>query len=682
MIRFVIPFLGLFIGSLFIYGQSPGSEIDFGRYNGKLDEEPVAKSPKNRTYYPLEETGKLDLSKAKVHYSKVFKGDTTSMSYNGYFIEFNPAHIYNEEPDFTYYSDYVTNDDWNLFRRYVLDSTARRILLEIFGSEGLIPTYDEDGRELYFTDWNLSWKPKLNYKKETKNEQFTFLAHMFYSESERFNEELLLDEREIVYEYTWVDLDSLVSSQKDIHNNSKRNLIGFQKFDAKYWRNYRDYFVWEKAGLYRDSTFWIKDSSSWHFGNLEDQLVTYYNWHEEFKSMPVSGITQPQARAYLNWLQWNHNNYLEKHDIPFYVVYELPENNSAELTEVQIPEFDLSHWRITNAQYKEFVEFVRDSIARRIIGQEFGTEEFLVPILDDELQEKDESLWNLDRSGRIDWKRKTSGEKIEDRDGQKQKAPYGTLRPLYYPFCFGDTNLIDKRKLNFEYYFMDFKTASIEFERNSAKDGFDCKIYNADNRKWDKHCLNEPQSVDGFHGYEGFRGKDLNLSHVNANCEATDIFSHEDRSQYIIKDIINVYPNVLNGFINRRCFLKDHSYEFDLPREEFCEHYDCVHCPQPEDWDEWFLNPPQEYDFDSQPNALIKEISYAQFRAYWWWWNTERRKEVNGNPVIADYIPSEEEFVKLQNGEDVIHPKEVHELPTPTFNYVMKFYRIQPSTNN
>ncbi len=44
------------------------------------------------------------------------------------------------------------------------------------------------------------------------------------------------------------------------------------------------------------------------------------------------------------------------------------------------------------------------------------------------------------------------------------------------------------------------------------------------------------------------------------------------------------------------------------------------------------------------------------------------------NPAIRDYIPSREEFKKIQKGEIVLHPKETHELPSPVFRYEVKFY--------
>lgn len=654
----------LFSIAVSLTGQKPGSEIDFGKYSSKGGEL-FKKCPER--YQATEHETTIDLQKAKVHYSRVFEGDTTSMSYNGYFVEFYKNRINSNTPDYEFYSDYVTNEDWNLFRKYVLDSTARKTLGHNMGPDGwLIPTYDEyiDERPIHY--WNLDWNTsKLEFGLTSNNQQYFILAHLFYSESDRFNREVKIDDRDLFYQYYWIDFEAINIKSKTI----KYKDVNGQDRTFKSYRNRSNFIIKEDCSIYRDSTMWITDSSSLHFGNIEDQLVTYYNWHEEFKDKPVIGITQPQARAYLNWLELNHNEYLMKNSIPYKVEYELPTKGPLlNLPSIEIPSFDLSAWQITNKQYKEFVHYVQDSIARRYLAEVWGEEGYLVPTYDAKHQERDMSDWNIDWKGKIDWDRKTSAIKHG-----KKAAPYGLIEELYNVQCCGDTNLIDKRKLNFEYYFYDLKTASIELERRPAKDGFDCKVWKADTCKWDKTCLNDPEAYKMFQGYEHFQGKDLNLSHINARCEATDVFSHEDRSQFIIKDILNVYPGVIVGYPHRRCVYNMNAY-YDAPEEEICKYIDCEMCPQPASWEEFEMNPPKEYDFDSNPEALVSGLSYEQFRAYWWWWNRERRKKVTGNPVIADYIPSEEEFIKIQKGETVVHPKEVHALPTPTFNYVMKFY--------
>ena len=69
---------------------------------------------------------------------------------------------------------------------------------------------------------------------------------------------------------------------------------------------------------------------------------------------------------------------------------------------VTMSAFYMDHTEITNNEYRQFVYWVRDSIAMRYLSEEFP-EEFLLPTLDDELEEKDEEDWNLDWDVEIDW---------------------------------------------------------------------------------------------------------------------------------------------------------------------------------------------------------------------------------------------------------------------------------------
>ena len=59
---------------------------------------------------------------------------------------------------------------------------------------------------------------------------------------------------------------------------------------------------------------------------------------------------------------------------------------------------------ITNNEYRQFVNYVKDSIARRILGAEFP-DRFLVPTYDDELQEKGEDEWQLNWDERFNCSR-------------------------------------------------------------------------------------------------------------------------------------------------------------------------------------------------------------------------------------------------------------------------------------
>ncbi|MFZ5554289.1 MAG: SUMF1/EgtB/PvdO family nonheme iron enzyme [Bacteroidota bacterium] len=71
--------------------------------------------------------------------------------------------------------------------------------------------------------------------------------------------------------------------------------------------------------------------------------------------------------------------------------------------------FFFKQYEVTNAEYREFVYWVRDSIARRLIAEEYP-EEFLIPVYDDNGNELDTYNWD------INWKKefKYSDDKYKD----------------------------------------------------------------------------------------------------------------------------------------------------------------------------------------------------------------------------------------------------------------------------
>jgi len=168
-------------------------------------------------------------------------------------------------------------------------------------------------------------------------------------------------------------------------------------------------------------------------------------------------------------------------------------------------------------------------------------------------------------------------------------------------------------------------------------------------------------------------GKNLNLGYLNNLGHYTDVYSHNDRSSFIVRDVLNVYPGIVYREVNKTCKKIGvcNEYESSSDSLDICSMVDCELCPQKFDWE----NKPKEYDFKASPSDLITAIEYYQYVAYWRWRIRMKKYPIkHPNPVVSNYIPSKEEFEKIQNEEALIHPKEVHNLPTPSFRYVVKFY--------
>lgn len=168
---------------------------------------------------------------------------------------------------------------------------------------------------------------------------------------------------------------------------------------------------------------------------------------------------------------------------------DVPSSVTQQAKTVSVQAFYMDETEITNNEYRQFVYWVRDSIARRILGEEVD-EEYLISI-----NEYDEDIdpphinWNK----RIQW------------DEQDQRE---ALEVMYYPEFerFRGYREIDVRKLDYEYFWIDYRDAA---------------------RK-------------------GGPGAPLRQRGMT------------DRSVFIKRDVINVYPDTL-------CWVHDFTYSFNEP---------------------------------------------------------------------------------------------------------------------
>jgi formylglycine-generating enzyme len=168
---------------------------------------------------------------------------------------------------------------------------------------------------------------------------------------------------------------------------------------------------------------------------------------------------------------------------------------------VTVDPFWMDETEITNNEYRQFVYWVKDSIMRRMLGEQ----------LDDFVFSED-AFGNPIDPPKINW-----DIRIDYRDEEINEI----LSDIFYPVeerFFGQKS-IDTRKLSYEYFWIDLKQAAKRSNR-----------YNFETKE-----------------YEG--------TVVNNDGERIDI---EDRSSFIIRDIINVYPDTL-------CWIADFTYAYNEP---------------------------------------------------------------------------------------------------------------------
>jgi len=156
---------------------------------------------------------------------------------------------------------------------------------------------------------------------------------------------------------------------------------------------------------------------------------------------------------------------------------------------VSVQAFYMDETEITNNEYRQFVNWVRDSIAHRILGEEVSDDHFITSNAYDEEYEPPLINW----AERIRWTEPDVREALEQ---------------MFYPDFerFYGARQLDTRKLDFEYYWIDFKDAA---------------------RK-------------------GGAGAPLRERGMT------------DRSIFIKRDVINVYPDTL-------AWVHDYTYSFNEP---------------------------------------------------------------------------------------------------------------------
>lgn len=220
---------------------------------------------------------------------------------------------------------------------------------------------------------------------------------------------------------------------------------------------------------------------------------------------------------------------------------------------VSVQAFYMDQTEITNNEYRQFVEWVRDSIARELIYS--GVEEDadaadFINYEDNyfdgvEMVEFDEANRDENRAQfSLNWDRRFSYE-------DEEYLPL--LADMYYPQAerFYKRRDIDTRKLIFRYYWIDFREAARRGRIEIVPNGYD----NQGNKVAQEHReLNTPP-----HPFtEEPQGQDADFGYFNKKGQNNAIRGHADRQRFIIDEAIQVFPDTL-------CWVRDFTYSFHDP---------------------------------------------------------------------------------------------------------------------
>jgi sulfatase modifying factor 1 len=231
---------------------------------------------------------------------------------------------------------------------------------------------------------------------------------------------------------------------------------------------------------------------------------------------------------------------------------DVPYAITAQSKTVTIPPFYMDNTEITNNEYRQFVYWVRDSLAHRLMGG-------------------DHIMNEGDYGERINWKAKI---KWDD------EANAETLGELFLPETerFYKRKEIDTRKLNFEYYWIDLKSAAQKDYSQPADNSAGA-------------LANRPQG-------------------------------RTDRSVFIKKDVLNIYPDTL-------AWIHDYTYSYHEPLTQM-----------------YFWHPA----YDDYP---LVGVNWKQARAFCIWRTQLYRSylDENGEAITQDFrLPTEAEWEYAARG--------------------------------
>lgn len=307
---------------------------------------------------------------------------------------------------------------------------------------------------------------------------------------------------------------------------------------------------------------------------------------------------------------------------------EAPMAHTTKSKMVSVQAFYIDDSEISNNEYRQFVYWVRDSIARRLLiagGQEedygISQEDFLamwpVYTTDVNLQETYVSWDKM-----IDWE--TPDEDIR-----------GILQPLYLPEGerFYNRKEIDTRKLNYEYYRVDIRLAASKSNRfvpNRSED-----VHDAAHAYKKAPYINGVTLNDGTNGAPGSPSTPVgtdpkSLGTYNVKTQESvgqgNYVPRErpgvDRSVFVIKDIINVYPDTL-------AWVHDFTYSFNEPLTNM-----------------YFWHP----SYDDYP---VVGVSWKQARAFSVWRSNLLNNFLigTGQSIVNDFrLPTESEWEYAARG--------------------------------
>lgn len=282
---------------------------------------------------------------------------------------------------------------------------------------------------------------------------------------------------------------------------------------------------------------------------------------------------------------------------------DIPYSHTTRSKTVSVQAFYIDQTEISNNEYRQFVYWVRDSIAHRALFED-GRAEHAVET-DEYEQPIDPPLVNWDEE--IGWDEQDVREVLE--------FMYLPVEERFYR-----RRQLDSRKLNYEYYWLNLKMAATKSNRFKPS--------------------KSPDPITGqdfINGYQSTSvGDNKTLGHYDVKDQVSDGNGNysvrerkdKDRSVFIVKDVINIYPDTL-------AWVHDFTYSFNEPMTNM-----------------YFWHPA----YDDYP---VVGISWKQARAFCVWRTQLFNSwlQSNGQPIVNEFrLPTESEWEYAARGGNALSP--------------------------
>lgn len=287
---------------------------------------------------------------------------------------------------------------------------------------------------------------------------------------------------------------------------------------------------------------------------------------------------------------------------------------------VTISAFYMDQTEITNNEYRQFVHWVRDSIARRMIYENIEEDKEADRFINYQDEYYDEGI--------MEWVEYESSDRFQNVDkfslnwdrsfSYEDPMLVPLLSEMYYPSAqrFYNRKEIDTRKLNFKYYWIDLIEAARKGKVNIIPDGY--------NNQGIKTELDHRTLRSANHPFtEEVRGLDKDMGHSNKLGQNNAIRGHENRQRFVVDETINVYPDTL-------VWIRDFTYAFNDPMSKM-----------------YFWHP----SYDNYP---VVGVTWPQAKAFNIWRSQLLNSwlESMGEMYVHDFrLPSEAEWERASRGD-------------------------------